>query len=275
MEEITEGFSRAGKRVLQRGQRFWRMVTSPLRSLPDVVIVGAMKAGTTSLYHYLCQHPNVSGAWSKEVHYFDENYDRNPMWYRSNFSLYGGDISVEATPRYLFDEETLWRMSVLLPDVTVIALLREPVSRAFSHYKHVRRGMGKWGTDHRSFQEAARADIECAEERGVLSRNDYKDIYHSYVRRGIYSRQVERFKRVYGENFIVLKSEEMFNNTNRVVNSVLEEVGLGRIDVECNKIYKSGSYDEDIPIREELEAFFSPYNEELFDLLGSEKWWRY
>lgn len=171
------------------------MATSPFRRLPDVVIVGAMKAGTTSLYHYLCQHPNVDGAWSKEVHYFDENYDRNPFWYRSNFDLHGGSLAVEATPRYLYDEETLWRMSVLLPDATVIALLREPVSRAYSHYKHVQRGMGKWGTDHRSFEEAARADIRCAKDRGILGENTYKDIYHSYIRRGIYKPQVERFKK--------------------------------------------------------------------------------
>jgi hypothetical protein len=275
MEQVIEGFSRVGKRALQRGQRLWRMATSPLRRLPDVVIIGAMKAGTTSLYHYLCQHPNVSGAWSKEVHYFDENYDRNPMWYRSNFDLHGGGISVEATPRYLFDEETLWRMSVVLPDATVIALLREPVSRAYSHYKHVRRGMGKWGTDHRSFAEAARADIERAEARGILGRGRYEDVYHSYVRRGVYKPQIERFRKVYGENLITLRSDRMFDDTKSVVNDIFDKVGVQEIDVDCGKVYKGGSYDEGVPIRDELEAFFSPHNEELFDFLGSEKWWRY
>lgn len=251
------------------------MATSPLRQLPDVVIVGAMKAGTTSLYHYLCQHPKVSGAWSKEVHYFDENYDRNPLWYRSNFDLYGEGISVEATPRYLFDEETLWRMSVLLPDATIIALLREPVSRAYSHYRHVQRGMGKWGTDHRSFEEAVRADIKCAREKGILGEGKYKDIYHSYVRRGVYAPQIKRFERVYGENLLIVRSKEMFENTNREVNRIFGKIGISEIGLEGNKIYKSGQYDEGIPMREELEEFFAPRNEELFDLLESEKWWRY
>jgi hypothetical protein len=275
IEQTIEGFSQVGKRALQRGQRLWRMATSPLRSLPDIVIVGAMKAGTTSLYHYLCQHPNVSGAWSKEVHYFDENYGRNPLWYRSNFDLQGRGISIEATPRYLFDEETLWRMSVLLPDAIVIALLREPVSRAYSHYKHVRRGMGKWGTDHRSFQEAARADIEQAEEKGALGTNRYEDVYHSYIRRGIYKPQIERFKRVYGENLVVVKSEDMFNDAKRVVNKIFDRAGLKGIDLRKERVHKEGSYDKKIEIKDDLETFFSPYNEELYDLLETEKWWRY
>jgi hypothetical protein len=251
------------------------MATSPLRRLPDIVIIGAMKAGTTSLYHYLCQHPKVRGAWSKEVHYFDENYDRNPLWYRSNFDLYGEGISVEATPRYLHDEEALWRLSVLLPDITVIALLREPVSRAYSHYKHVRRGMGKWGTDHRSFDEAVRADIESAGRKGVLGDGTYKDIYHSYVRRGIYAPQIKRFKKIYKENLLVIKSQNLFERKNKVLNNIFNKVGVGGMNIEDDNVYKGGSYDEKIPGREELEDFFAPHNEKLYDLIGSERWWRY
>jgi len=273
--EVVENISLAGRKLLDRTRRSWRMVTSPLRRLPDVVVVGAQKAGTTSLYRYLCQHPSISGAFTKEVHYFDNNHNRHPLWYRSNFDVEGEGIAVEATPKYLFHEVTLWRMSVLLPDVTIIALLREPVARAYSHYKHVRRRMGKWGTDHRSFSEAARADIQVANEKGILGQNSYKDIYHSYVRRGVYAPQIRRFKRVYGDQMIVVKSGDLFEDPERVLGDLFDTIGVAPVDVASDQVHKGGQYEEEIPIREELETFFRPHNEELYELLGVEAWWDY
>jgi len=275
ISEIAENFSLAGGKLFNRTRRFWRQVTSPLRSLPDIVIVGAQKGGTTSLYRYLCQHPNISGALTKEVHYFDNNYDRHPLWYRSNFEVSGEEVVLEATPKYLFHEVTLWRMSVLLPDITVIALLREPVSRAYSHYRHVRRGMGKWGTDHRSFPEAVRSDIQAVNEKGVLGGNSYKDIYHSYVRRGIYAPQVRRFKRVYGDQMLVVKSGDFFKNTRKVLGDIFDKIGVAQVDVDVGEVHKGGQYEDEIPIREELESFFKPHNQELYKLIGVEKWWDY
>lgn len=274
IKEAREGFSLLGEKVAGRAKRFWREATSPLRRLPDVVIIGAQKGGTTSLYRYLCQHPDVYGADTKEVHYFDNNYNRNPLWYRSKFDFYGDGIAIEATPKYLFDEPSLWRMSVLLPDVKVIAVLREPVARAYSHYMHVRRGMGRWGTDHRSFEEAVRADIRFARERRILGRNEYFDIYHSYVRRGMYAPQVKRYLDVYGDDLIVLKSEELFQNTNKVVNSIFAEIGLRSYKVK-DSAYKEGKYDKEIPIREELEKFFAPVNDKLYEIIGVSDWWKY
>ncbi|MCS3616972.1 hypothetical protein [Salinibacter ruber] len=99
--------------------------------------------------------------------------------------------------------------------------------------------------------------------------------YHSYIRRGIYKPQIERFKRVYGENLVVVKSEDMFNDAKRVVNKIFDRAGLKGIDLRKEKVHKEGSYDKKIEIKDDLETFFSPYNEELYDLLETEKWWRY
>lgn len=275
MGDIQEDISLILNRLVRRGDRLWRQMTSPLRALPDVVIIGAQKGGTTSLYRYLCQHPKVYGALLKEVHYFDDNYDRNPLWYRSHFDFDGEGIAIEATPKYLFDEASLWRMSVLLPDVTLIAVLREPVARAYSHYRHVKRGMGKWGADHRTFEEAARADMRVAKQKRVLGKNKYEDIYHSYVRRGIYEPQIKRYKKVYGDNLIVVNSEEMFKNTSRVVNNIFSKLGIGKFEVEGSKVHGEGSYKKDIPIRDELESFFDPHNENLYEMINVDRWWTY
>src|SRR4051794_39950057 len=86
-----------------------RRPTSSQRALPDFLIIGAQKSGTTSLYDYLCQHPQVRPAMTKEVHYFDFNFTRGTRWYRSHFPLGVGSrnwVTGEATPYYLFHPET-------------------------------------------------------------------------------------------------------------------------------------------------------------------------
>ncbi len=141
-------------------KKFGRIATSPLRLLPDFLIVGAARCGTSSLYHYLCQHPSIGRAQTKEVHYFDVNYDKSSLWYRAHFPTIGAKwlhgsrekpfITGEATAYYLFHPHVPKRVFDLMPGVKVIALLRNPIDRAYSHsQRSVRRGREKI-----SFEEA-------------------------------------------------------------------------------------------------------------------------
>ena len=123
-----------------------RVLTAPARALPDFVILGAQKAGTTSLYAYLCAHPDVRAAARKEVHYFDLNYARGATWYRSMFPLAAGlarerrggrrVLVGEASPYYLFYPLAAERAGAVVPSAQLIVLLRDPVERAWSHYRH-------------------------------------------------------------------------------------------------------------------------------------------
>jgi hypothetical protein len=83
-----------------------RLATAPLRTLPDFLIIGAQKCGTTFLYQFLAQHPRVKSAFLKEVHYFDLNFSKGNNWYRSNFPLQMRNtrtyVTGEASPYYLF-----------------------------------------------------------------------------------------------------------------------------------------------------------------------------
>ncbi|PSQ95842.1 MAG: hypothetical protein BRD55_09465 [Bacteroidetes bacterium SW_9_63_38] len=273
--KIAEDFALMGKRLLERAEKTWRLATSPLRELPNVVIIGTQKGGTTSLYHYLCQHPRIGGALSKELHYFNLEYKKHRLWYRSNFDLQGNRISLEATPDYIFDENTLWRMSRLIPEAKLIAVLRDPVSRAYSQYNHVQRGMGNWGADPRSFEEAVQADIRFARENRVIGRSEYEDIFHSYVRRGIYAPQIRRFKKVYGDQLLVLRSEDLFSDPNGFVNSIFEWLGIEQRDLQITQKYGRGNYKKEVPMRKELEDFFEPHNRKLYELLGVKEWWSY
>src|SRR5260221_5257590 len=116
------------------------------RLLPDFIIIGAAKAGTTSLYGWLSGHPYVSPASTKEVHFFDYNFFRGKDWYRTHFPLerdraafaqeHGRPfLTGEASPSYVSHYWAPRRIAAMLPDVKLIMLLRNPVDRAYSQFR--------------------------------------------------------------------------------------------------------------------------------------------
>ncbi|MEX2132610.1 MAG: sulfotransferase domain-containing protein, partial [Acidimicrobiia bacterium] len=107
--------------------------------LPTFLIAGAMRCGTTSLNAYLREHDEITVGQPKEVHFFDQNYERGIDWYLQHFP--GSDTAKaigEATPAYLYFPEVAERIATTLPDVKILLLLRDPVDRAHSHYWHNR-----------------------------------------------------------------------------------------------------------------------------------------
>src|SRR5437762_2920456 len=101
--------------------------------LPNFLIIGAPRSATTSTALYLSQHPEVHIAPQKEVNFFDLEFHRGLDWYRAQFDrVEDGQVVGEASPNYMFSEDAVQRMAALLPDAKLIAILREPVSRAYS-----------------------------------------------------------------------------------------------------------------------------------------------
>ena len=158
-----------------------RLITTHLVGgrLPDFVIIGAMKSGTTSLYNFVIKHPTIAPAFAKELHYFSIWYKFGELWYRSNFPtnlsrhyFYKKTnqklLSGEASPTYLFYPTVPSRMKEILPDVKLIVILRNPVDRAYSHYHHMLRR----NNESLSFEKAIESEKErCAGERERLIKN--------------------------------------------------------------------------------------------------------
>lgn len=150
---------------------------------PNFLLIGAHKAGTSSLAAYLDAHPEVFVVPEKETHFFDEHFDRGIAWYESRFDGARGERAVgEATPTYLYLDDALERMAHHLPDVKLLVLLRNPVDRAYSHY---------WWTrvvfERRTFEEAARAEMA-----GARAPWGY-----GYVSDGLYLERLERLRHFY------------------------------------------------------------------------------
>lgn len=164
--------------------------------LPNFLILGAAKSGTTSLSSYLTEHPDVFVAIQKEVDFFDDetNWQRGPEWYREQFAGATTETAVgEATPSYLFDPALPERIFDLMPDAKLIVTLREPASRAYSHYMH---WVSLQAADPRPFSQAIADELAGDPDgSGVLAPG-----VHGYVARGIYLPQLERYVAKFGRD---------------------------------------------------------------------------
>jgi hypothetical protein len=257
----------------------WRLATQTLRHLPTVVIVGAMKGGTTQLYSYLAKHPRVFEGAEKEVDYFSKHPERSIRWYRSRFPwrrrvLRKNGHVIEASPSYLPTPRALRQMKNVVPDARVIVLLRDPVSRAFSHYQHYKTRH----RDSRSFEQAVAEELAkkaFPAKRGVALAADVAPMLE-YVARGYYALQLELLYTLYPRNrVLVIDSANLFDDTNAVCDRVFDFLGLESFDVEPSKVYNKGFYKEKIDSRvaERLREHYRPYDELLTQLVGQPFRW--
>jgi surface polysaccharide O-acyltransferase-like enzyme len=243
---------------------------------PHFLIVGTQKGGTTSLYNYLIQHPNVHSAVVKEIHFFDEQQHWGMDWYLTHFpeSLPEGDITGEATPYYLFHPHVPQRIKHTLPDVKIIVLLRNPIERAFSHYQM----MVRRGVETLSFSEAIRAEsgrIDVEYER-MEQDEDYFSAacsQFSYLKRGLYSEQLERWFSLFArEEILVIRSEDLQRKTEVSYNQVLQFLQLPDWKLTDYFMHHEGGYQEEIDIntRTWLERYFEADQKKLAQLLEGE-----
>lgn len=246
-------------------------------ALPDFVIVGAQRCGTTFLYDLLSRHPRVEPATKKEVHYFDLHYGRGIGWYRSHFPRVGrGSVTGESSPYYLFHPHAAARMAAAIPGARLIALLRDPVERAYSGYHHeVRRGNENLG-----FEEALEAEESRlrGEKERMLADESYASPNHqrfSYLSRGIYVDQLMHWSKFFPrDQMLVLKSEDLFDHLPEALGRVLAFLGLPHWVPESSDAGREGGYPPMNPAtRRRLRDHFEPHNRRLYEYLGVDFGW--
>lgn len=219
----------------------YRSLTSLIRLLPNFIIVGASKSGTTTLYDYITAHPDVASASFKEVHFFDRNHNfkRGISHYRAQFPTIAQAhyhkllhqkslVTGEASPLYLFHPLAPKRIAEAVPNVKLIALLRNPVERAYSQYQmNLRRGV-----ESLSFKEAIEKEKDrlLGEREKIENDENYTSINYirySYLSREIYINQLKEWYNLFDiQQFLILKSEDFFNNPFSIINQVFYFLGL-------------------------------------------------
>lgn len=263
----------------------YRRATSCFRSLPDFIVIGAQRSGTSSLFHCLSQHPQVLPSFKKEIHFFDggldpraDNYSKGESWYRAHFPLRKRLIpdrkTGEASPLYLFHPLVADRIRTLVPEVRLVAILRNPIDRTISHYLHTR-GLGR---EPLPLRQALLEEDERLKRAAHGPRHQQDSfIHHSYTSRGRYKEQLERYlTRFPREQLLVVCSEQFFNEPAVALEGVFGFIGVDKAvtiqdvtprNVATNRIQvDSWSY-------QYLIEYFAPHNEELFRLLGKRFDW--
>lgn len=264
-------------------------VTAARRQLPSFILVGAQRTGTTSLFRALMSHPLIHQAnYHKGVNYFDINYHRDFSWYQGHFPTTvtlakrsrgheGTPVTFEASGYYMFHPCAAERMTRHLPDVKVLAMLRDPIERAFSAHKHEYAR----GYETEPFDRALALEDErlAGQEERMVADPGYQSFshrHHAYLRRGQYAEQLRRLHRHIPEDRVhLIESESFFESPEVTYGRVLEFLELPRILPDrFDRWNARPSSPMPDSTRDRLRAHFKPHDEALATLLGRTPAWR-
>jgi hypothetical protein len=258
------------------------------RLLPDFLIIGSTKCGTTSLHGWLTEHPFVA-ATKKEVHFFNLNYYRRPDWYRTYFPLqterdefereHGRPFLVgEATASYMGHYWTPGRAAKLLPDAKLIVSLRDPIDRAYSQFHYfVRRGDEKLGSFEEAIaKESERLEPELARMKADRHYNSWPLHFASYLMFSRYVEQLERWFAVFPrEQFLFVDfDKEVCVAPQQVLDTIYDYLGLTPYRNAAVPTLNAGTYEPmAAETRARLVEYFRPYNARLYELTGTDFGW--
>ncbi len=221
--------------VTATGRRAGRRLTASSRALPDFLVIGAQKAGTTSLVGFLRSHPDIFWVPRLEMHYFDRDYDRGLNWYRSWFDRRSvieahqrrtgrPARAGEKTPAYLALPDGPDRVAADLPDVRLVVSLRDPVRRAYSHWSMNTRT----GRETLSFVDALDAEPErlaAVDLAAGVSGTAYLE--HGYAMRSRYAEQLERWLARFDRSQVfVYRSEDLYADPEPWIDRLLGHIGV-------------------------------------------------
>ena len=269
-----------GQFEVDQVKRLPRRLLSAARPLPDFLVIGAQKSGSTTLYDYLVQHPDVRAALTKEVHYFDNNFRRGTGWYRSNFPLaprrQRSWLTGEASPYYLLHPLVPGRAASTVPAAKLLVTLRHPVDRTYSHYQHERAK----GYETLPFAEAiAQEELRTAEAWDALRSGAVDEApavqHHTYLARSRYDEQIARWLEHYPSGqLLAISAEELFRDPAPVLRRVFAFLGIDpEARVEHRRL-NARSYDDLSPeVRRRLNEHFRPSVERLQHLVGESFEW--
>ena len=283
-----QSFNTVARDAAKVALRSYGSATAGLRApAPEFVIIGAKRGGTTSLYNYLLEHPAVTPLFPgrqhiKGIRYFDSEYSRGRRWYRSHFPMemagryvarpwVANPVTGEASPYYLFHPLAAARLARELPDVRLIVSLRDPVERAYSHYKE----RVRHDAESLSFEEALAAEPArlSGETERLIADADYRSKEHedhSYVAQGRYLDMLPRWFDLFPrEQFHIVASEDFYADPGQVVNGVWSFLGLPAARLRSTKRHNYVPAPDLLPeTRSYLREIFADHNSALEQLLG-------
>lgn len=263
----------------------------------DFIIAGAQKCGTTALHHFLSKHPKVIGSDPKELDFFnyDVNFNKGFEYYHSHFPKpklhqLRGFKFFEATPSYVNDRnvhETIDRMSKYNPKIKIIISVRDPIKRAYSAWQMYRKWIKEdktdWWFDWMKERNGERPkaikrtseeydDFYAFVERELASLDKGEQIESPVLKNGLYHKGIRAFKEKFDEQLLVLKNEDLNNNTPEELTKIANFLKLKPFNwdqFDSQKVLK-GSYNSEMSneVQIVLQEYYQTANEQLFNLTG-------
>lgn len=295
MSDPAEHGSRLGGERLRVAARnslhAWGVVTAAVRPMPDFLVVGTKRGGTTSMHHLLLQHPDMLPMFParrlKSPMYFSQHYDRGERWYRSHFATapyrrslemarHRPTVAGEASPYYLYNPYAATRIHDDLPDAKIVIMLRDPVRRAYSHYwERVENGV-----ESLTFTDALEAEPQRL--AGELERMAANPLYYSeahdwyaYRDRGLYAAQVRRYLELFPrDRVLIISSESFYRDEQAAFDRITDFLAMRRHALAAKPRYNYLPVAKmDPQIEAELIDYFRQPNEEVYSLIGEDFGW--
>jgi Sulfotransferase domain len=277
-----EPLTKLGRRAYARVSE----ATAGLRMEPGFILIGAQRCGTTSLFRALTAHPQLMPpTFHKGVNYFDLNYYRGAQWYRAHFPLtevarrraghHGPPVAFEASGYYLYHPQAAERLGHDMPGVKLVVMLRDPVERAFSAYKHeLARGYEQEGFGRALELEDRRLAGETERMRADPAYESIAHRHHSYRHRGQYAEQLERVYEFFPRSQVhVIDSATYFSQPAQEYQRLLEFLGVRPSEPGFATANARPGPPMDAGCRRQLEEHFAPHDARLAALLGRQPGW--
>jgi len=285
---VTVGVKAMGRQVALAVSDQWGRRTAARRVLPDLLIVGGQRCGTTTLFKSLQRHRAFLGpTLRKGVHYFDLEPDRSIDWYRAHFptqegvdrrrQTLGGRVVVgESSPYYLWHPLAADRIAAALPDVQVIALLRDPVERAYSAHAHeLARGFETEPFERALELEESRLRGESELLRSRKRARSFPHQHLAYIQRGEYIDQLERMEHAVGrDQMLVLDSADFWAAPEESWPLVTSFLSLPDLQVVLKRHNARPRAPMSEALRTRLSDHFLPYDQRLAKWWGRDPSWR-
>jgi len=268
-------------------QRHIFAITGFIRVIPDFLVIGAKRCGTTSLYQHLSEHPCISRSPRDNIGFFNENYHLGINWYKSLFPTVFYKKKMESknkqclffdvTSTYMEEELTAKNVYEVNPNQKIIVILRNPVDRAYSHY-HVN---VKEKSEKRSFEDAVFEEMNrIKSERIIQNKNKNLRVFTPnnihYLKKGFYALQLKSWFKIFPrEQILVLSTEEFQEDQNLIYKKIFDFLNIPNMKIKSIEKMEKGNY---IPMKHDtrnlLLDYFRQCNHELFELINSEFDWK-
>ena len=268
-------------------QRHIFAITGFIRVIPDFLVIGAKRCGTTSLYQHLSEHPCISRSPHDNIGFFNENYHLGINWYKSLFPTVFYKKKMESknkqclffdvTSTYMEEELTAKNVYEVNPNQKIIVILRNPVDRAYSHY-HVN---VKEKSEKRSFEDAVFEEMNrIKSERIIQNKNKNLRVFTPnnihYLKKGFYALQLKSWFKIFPrEQILVLSTEEFQEDQNLIYKKIFDFLNIPNMKIKSTEKMEKGNYiSMKHDTRNLLLDYFRQYNHELFEFINSEFDWK-